>query len=180
MAYDVFEHKHRFAVWAAARAAQRGFGVTTVDVGGAVEHCGIVEFLRDPSSIHVGRDRFNTLHKGWCRCIIRSLTEKGVRDATFGRAAKIVAVYLKSMVVVGSDPGCSLASAAHPPLDRVMLQNLSSDSEIQSPYKHTWKNAAWTKLGEKEYYELVGQLFACLDADKPLWHLEKYWIVSRG
>jgi hypothetical protein len=43
MSYDLTEHRRRFAAWAAARGAQRGF--TTVDsLRDALENCGIREF----------------------------------------------------------------------------------------------------------------------------------------
>jgi hypothetical protein len=42
--YDVFEHRHRFAVWAAARAAQRGF-VTVEKLRDALEATDIVAFV---------------------------------------------------------------------------------------------------------------------------------------
>jgi hypothetical protein len=40
----VFEHRHRFAVWAAARAAQRGF-VTVEKLRDALEATDIVAFV---------------------------------------------------------------------------------------------------------------------------------------
>jgi hypothetical protein len=47
MAYDAFQHRHNFAVWASARAAQRGF-TDVATLKEALDDCGIVEFVRDP------------------------------------------------------------------------------------------------------------------------------------
>lgn len=47
MHYDVFEHRHRFARWAAARAAQRGFA-TTETIVDALDATRIRDFVSDP------------------------------------------------------------------------------------------------------------------------------------
>jgi hypothetical protein len=60
-----------------------------------------------------------------------------------------------------------------------MLGNLASSADIDSPHKHRWENVKWTQLNEEEYYQLASQLFSCLEPSVPLWHLEKYWTVTR-
>jgi hypothetical protein len=96
-----------------------------------------------------------------------------------GRAAKLVAVYLKAMVVMGGDPETSLARVAHPPIDRILLQNLARAEELDSPHQRAWGGTNWTQLSEDAYYELIEQLCSCLEADEPMWHLERYWTVTR-
>ena len=179
MSYDIFEHKHRFSVWAAARAAQVRSGAKVKDLREALENCGIVEFLNDSASMQVDQEQFDVLHRGWCVNIIDFLTKKGGTKATFGRAAKLVAVYLKSMVVIGGDPDCGLAQVVHPPIDSIMLQNLSRSAEVRSPHKQKWESVRWTQLSEEEYYQLVSELFVCVEPGMPLWRLEKYWTVTR-
>ena len=179
MSYDIFEHKHRFSVWAAARAVQNRFGAKVKDLREALENCGIVEFLNDSASMQVDQEQFDVLHRDWCVNIIDFLAKKGVTKATFGRAAKLVAVYLKSMVVIGGDPDCRLAQVAHPPIDSIMLQNLSRSAEVRSPHKRKWRFVKWTQLSEEEYYQLVSELFVLVEPGMPLWHLEKYWTVTR-
>src|SRR5437660_689092 len=100
MEYDLAEHRHRFAVWAAARAAQRGF-TTVSNLRAAVEDCGVREFLRtcDPESIDA--EAFEQHHRAWCGKIISRLSDAGVKNPTYGRAAKLIGVYLKSMVILG-------------------------------------------------------------------------------
>jgi hypothetical protein len=56
---------------------------------------------------------------------------------TFGHAAKLVAVYLKSMVVL-DQPYTPPARVAYPPIDRPLLQKLARAPHIQSPYKREW------------------------------------------
>lgn len=127
--YELFEHKHKFSVWAAARAAQRGF--TNVDnLREALENCGVIEFIKDPASFEINEDEFRNCHTVWCNQIIDYLTRKGVKNSTFGRAAKLIAVYLKSMFIVGGAAQCNLAKIAHPPIDRILLQNISEEFRI--------------------------------------------------
>jgi len=81
-------------------------------------------------------------------------------------------------MVVISDPNSDLARIAHPPIDRILLQNLASAKEIESPYKHSWQETQWTKLSDEEYYVLIRQLRSCLQEGEPMWHLERYWTVT--
>src|SRR5438477_2940419 len=87
----------------------------------ALERCGIVEFLGSASADETDEVSFRTLHEGWCRSIVHSL-EAHHTKATFGRAAKLIAVYLKSVVVLVR-PDTSLARVAHPPFDFILLRN---------------------------------------------------------
>ncbi len=85
MPYNLSEHRHRFSVWAAARAAQRGF--TTIDnLRDALELTDIRTFLEGRVAEPISSEQF-----------MDGLTEAGVQNVSFGRAAKLVAVYLKSM-----------------------------------------------------------------------------------
>lgn len=105
------------------------------------------------------------------------LAEKGIANVTYGRAAKLVAVYLKSMIVLGPDGPSSLASIAHPPIDRILLRNLAS-SDVTSPHKSNWRTTTWTTLDEQSYYALISQLRGVLAKSEPFWKLEKYWTVT--
>lgn len=175
--YSYFTHKHNFAVWASARAAQRGFTSVAV-LRDALEQSGVVEFLRDPNSLNVSQASFDALHAEWCRSVMRRLRRKQVRNVTFGRAAKLIAVYLKTMVVIGADPQSSLATVGHPPIDRILLRSLARAGEIKSPAKREWARINWTELDETGYRRLIKQLRACWADDEPMWHLEKHWSVT--
>jgi hypothetical protein len=177
MSYDLFTHRHNFSVWAAARATQRGF-TTVKNLRDALEHTRITEFLKDTHALDTDETRFETLHREWCRSIIGFLNERGVQNATFGRAAKLVAIYLKSMVVTGPDAGRRLASAAHPPIDRILLQNMARVDDLKSPHKDRWRITNWTELDERGYYHLVSELKACLKPNEPFWKLERYWTIT--
>jgi len=179
MPYDMTEHRHRFASWAAARAVQRGWGSSKSEkLRGALESCGVREFLCTPESRDVEVRGFEDLHRQWCRAVIESLTQRGVAGATFGRAAKLVAVYLKVTVVLGPAGECNLSRVAHPPIDRKELQKLAAEAGIDSPHKRSWKTVNWTQLTEEDYYPLISQLHALIPLGDPFWTLEQHWNVA--
>jgi hypothetical protein len=176
MPYDLAEHRHRFAVWAAARAAQRGF--TSVErLRGALEGSSIQADLRVPATLALEAAGFDKLHRGWCRSICATLNGCDVRNVAFGRAAKLVAVYLKATVLMGENWDTPFARCMHPPVDRILLQTLASSVEISSPHKGSWRRINWTRLDEGAYYQLIDQLRA-VPSSVPFWRIEKYWQPS--
>jgi hypothetical protein len=174
--YDLDEHRHRFAVWAAARAAQRGFTGIAV-LRKAIESCGVVGYLRSEDLDGIDRKGFNTRHLGWCRAILAQLADLGVDKSTFGRAAKLLAVYLKSAIVLGPAAGTAFAHIAHPPIDGILLRGLSR-ALPESEHASSWSAVRWTMLDELQYYELIEQLRNTLHPGEPFWMIERYWTVT--
>lgn len=175
--YTLFEHRHRFAVWAGARAAQRAF-TSVENLRDALEATDVRAYLENPDSLQADAMVYKSNHRRWCNQIVEFLLERGVADATFGRAAKLVAVYFKAMVITGPHAHTSLAASAHPPVDRVLLQNLAGSPKIRSQHKRAWRAAAWTRLSETQYYELIDQIREILPHPEPWWKLEEYWTVT--
>ncbi len=177
MSYDLSEHRHRFAVWAAARAAQRGF-TTVGNLRAALESTDIRKSLALPETFQSSVAQFDKLHAGWCSAIQAFLNDRSIPNATYGRAAKLVAVYLKATVVLGDACNTPLGHNAHPPIDRILLRALASSDELKSPHKHTWASVNWTELDDSAYRELIGQLRTVIPAGAPFWSIEKYWQPS--
>jgi hypothetical protein len=177
--YDLYRHRHNFSVWAAARAAQRRF--TTVDnLRAALECSEIVSFVRDYGGIEIDADTFATKHRVWCDSIVDHLVRAGVQNVTFGRAAKLVAVYLKSMVVMGPLADSSLARVAHPPIDRILLQNLSRDQILDASVRTEFRATNWTSLDRLRYYALIEMIRKSFPNLDEFWRLEEYWTVTQG
>ena len=165
--YDLTEHRHRFAVWAAARAAQRGCKGASVEVlGRALRRSGVAGRARRGVSRPITNATFDQLHQRWCNSIISFLAQKGTRF-TYGRAAKLVAVYLKCMVILGSGPDTDLAHVSHPPIDDNLLTNIYGRKKLK-----------WTKLEREAYFGLISCLRARLKPDDPFWKLEQLWTVA--
>lgn len=174
MRYDITEHRHRFAMWAAARAAQRGF-TTVRNLRDALQATDIQEILSAPSTFHISPAQFDELHRRWCSAICSNLIDRQISKVTHGRAAKLVAIYLKAVVIMGSACDSSLGRHMHPPIDRILLQSLAASDRITSPHKAAWRSISWTQLDQAAYEQLIGQLRSAIPANAPFWMLEEYW-----
>jgi hypothetical protein len=97
---------------------------------------------------------------------------------TYGRAAKLVAVYLKAIVLMGDSYNSPLGRNLHPPIDRILLRSLASLKSIASPHQKSWGGINWTELDEPAYHELISQLRDVIGAGAPFWVIEEYWQPS--
>ena len=70
MTYSHFIHRHKFAVWCAARAVQRKFA-KTIFLRDALEKCGIVEFMEHYNGCDISPETFDKLHENWCEAILK-------------------------------------------------------------------------------------------------------------
>ncbi|WP_250491042.1 hypothetical protein [Caballeronia sp. INML2] len=144
--YDLDEHRHRFAVWAAARAYSRGGsggGYTYEAARLMLETAGVrgilsVEDLPDPDQIDAYIDgliqeimaaappTYPAIEKV-ADGSSRKKREVELRfTCTYGRAQKLANVYLKSKLICGSTCHVDIRiSKLHPPLDRELLEALN-------------------------------------------------------
>jgi hypothetical protein len=177
MPYELPEHRHRFAVWAAAQAAQRGF-TSVRNLRDALQATDIRDVLSAPTTFQLSPAQFDTLHRRWCSSICSNLIDRQISKATYGRAAKLVAVYLKAIVIMGDGCNSSLGRNMHPPIDRILLQSLAASDKITSPCKEAWRSVSWTQLDQPAYERLIGQLRGAIPAGAPFWTIEEYWEPS--
>ncbi len=172
--YDLPEHAHRFAVWAAARAAQRGlkdFSITRIRA--AIEVSGIREIVADQSRWPTTAAEVDALHRRWARLMLRRFEQDGLKQVTYGRCALLIAVYLKTSVVLPR-PEHPFAALAHPPIDRKVLAALVAESRFRRDARTIWRSN-WTELDEAAYFRLIGSL-RNEELDRPaFWTLEDYW-----
>ena len=131
MKYSHFQHRHNFAVWCAARAVHRKFTKTPV-LKEAIEKSGVVAFIMKNEEKTISQEEFDKLHAEWCNSIMQTWEKKNIKGRSYGRAAKLLAIYIKAMVVVKNEK-CSISIVAHPPIDRMILQNISKDKSISDP-----------------------------------------------
>ena len=176
MSYDLFEHRHRFATWAAARAAQRGL-TDVATLRDAIDACGIRAYVHDRRNLRSSAQSFEAHHRKWCSSIVAFLRRRGIAGATYGRAAKLVAIYLKSMVIVGPDSDSPLSRVIHPPIDRRLLTTLLASDGLPSHIRRRGR-IAWTKLDARQYYALVADLRTVIPSNQPFWKLEQYWTIA--
>ncbi|AEE54525.1 hypothetical protein Halhy_6710 (plasmid) [Haliscomenobacter hydrossis DSM 1100] len=169
--YDHAEHLHRFACWTAAAAVRRAFVGNEV-IARVIEDINLKQELFELKKAEPSAEKFDEKHKEYSNRLVTRLKEllnsQAEKDkVTYGRAAKIIAVYIKTCYVI-PDPECALSRVAHPPIDRILLTNLSKCEKINFD-----KFPAWTKLSPKEYVELIKSLRR-IEPDH-FWKLERYW-----
>ncbi|OKL42083.1 hypothetical protein [Pontibacter flavimaris] len=172
MSYTFSTHTHRFAVWTAARAVSRDF-IGTESVQKAIEESGLpamLEQLAECGSLCPAT--FDSFHKEAVNAMaeqLKALLGPNAHKATYGRVAKIMAIYIKTKFVI-PDPICSLSKMAHPPIDAILLKNLSKEHRDLKVAQ-----VRWTKLNEAEYFTLINSLRQRFDLEC-FWELEQYWL----
>lgn len=167
MPYSINQHKHNFAIWTAARAAQRGF-TSTANIGKAIESSDLPNFAQE-LDIN-SQEEFDEKHKVLANQIINSL-KKEVGFSSYGRAAKIIAIYLKTFVIMDQSISAKGLEFIHPPVDRVLLQNLHNKRDKTLDLN----KYNWTQLNESEYFDLIKKIKTLVPDGKPFWYLEEYW-----
>jgi hypothetical protein len=171
--YGINLHTHRFAAWAASRAASVVNCRFSVSQGRLIlEECGFdsslsPERLPEPQVV-------DEAHRKWRADIISAAAS---RDLTFthGVAAKLVNVYFKSRFVCGGHHDNERVRALHPPIDSVLLEALAELNV--GGHAKDWSQAAktrWSKFGSEDYEHVIALIRQSL-GDGPLWQIEEYW-----
>ena len=177
--YSIGEHRFRFAAWTASRAAGRGIkDWSTSTVQKVLEQTeGLHEIAYDLKKLPEPKE-FDDRHENWCKGIVSKLEEKGIK-VSFGRAAKIVNIFLKTLTL-GCDPHGELSAkiaAVHPPIDRVLLSALVKNNADERKHWETsdGKLRRWTSLGFDEYSVIVEGVRKVTKLDDGLWTIERHW-----
>jgi len=173
------KYRHDFASWSAARAAQRGFEGATVGVlKQAIEAVGLDVFVNTASNYEMTEAAFDVQHQQWCTEILAFLLAKNVVKATYGLAAKLVNVYLKSAVILGERGKSQLASVIHPPIDGLLLKDIAKNGEedgISPELRKLCADSRWTTFNEDAYTGLIAALKVEKLHEPHFWMLERYW-----
>jgi len=186
MDYNIQEHRHRFAVWTAARAVQGiPYGSIAKDyVKRAIAASDLPELVRSPNKWPTKAADVDKLHEKWVDQILTQLEADGVfnarrvgKEQSYGLAAKIVAIYLKTCLLMCPHDPHAFLSLIHPPIDSILLLELSKREELSKHRSH-WLATNWTQLTKEEYLELIAS-FREAGLDRPsFWSIERYWQPS--
>lgn len=166
--YNFYDHLHNYAVWTASRAVQRKF-TTTKNIKSAIEATDLKEFSKNPKSMTA--EQYDDFHKISSNLIIENLDKLGIK-ASYGQAAKIIAIYFKTSLVIRDSGQSQISKIIHPPIDNILLTNLNRIY----PFLRL-KGIRWTQLSEDKYFSLIDRL-RTLNQDT-FWKLEKYWQPDR-
>jgi len=171
--YGIHQHQHRFAAWAAARAASttnRRFAVSVgeswlVAVG---LHAGLqIEQLPETA------EAFDVWHRNLRGALIRA--SDGA--LSHGQAAKLLNCYLKARFITSFSTGLPAASVAHPPIDRLLLSKILEAGILEFDRARAirkLREAAWSNWNSDEYEEAI-HILRSINPDEPFWMIEQYW-----
>lgn len=171
MNYSFEEHKHRFAVWTAARAVQRSFTKTRI-ISDVISETG----LRSTSNAmgNFSQSEFDEFHRTCCNDLAARFKQRDI-DCSYGRAAKIVSIYLKTKLIVSGDIGSPLASIIHPPIDSILLKNLAKQDKY--PGLGELAGRTWTNFDHTEYWSVVNLIRRSIGFFD--WRLEEFWLPEQ-
>jgi hypothetical protein len=175
MTYSIEVHKHRFAAWAAGRAASvNGCRFRVKAAPNVLEAIGFGPMLSNPD--HLPNPQcFDAAHRLWRRKIIAAAIKQELPPFTHGVVAKLINVYLKSRFVCGGYHNHPHIRAFHPPIDSALLAKL--DSEDVGGLRPEWRKAKcirWSKFDSDQYEAVILNIRKAIP-DAALWEVEQYW-----
>jgi hypothetical protein len=174
MAYTIEEHKHRFAAWAASRAASVKGCRFAAEKGKAIlEEAGLNLLLGNPDNLPQP-ECFDDAHRKWRQAVIDAAVKRKLA-LTHGVAAKLINVYFKSQFVCGGHHNHANVRGIHPPVDSVLLDELASQDI--GGLRHAWRKAKrirWSQFNSEDYEGVIQNIRAAMDG-AALWEVEQYW-----
>jgi len=164
MNYSAKEHQHRFAAWAAGRAASvKNCRFSVEQAAQVLAEAGFPRALPVP-------DQFDEQHRAWRSAVINAGTRMNL-DLTHGVAAKLINIYLKAIYIGDLDD--PKVKVMHPPIDSLLLDSLYKNNI--GGLKTEWqaaRKARWSKFSSDEYEAVIKAVKAQCDT---LWQIEEYW-----
>lgn len=172
MNYSIDVHKHRFAAWAASRAASVNGCRFPVEEGKIIlEKAGIKELIYGPDRLPLPQD-IDIAHRDWRAKVIKAAVNY---PFTHGVAAKLINIYLKACFVCGGYHEHERVRTLHPPIDSLLLEELSKENI--GGRRRVWDEAIkirWSKFSSDQYEKVIVNIRQAMEA-APLWEVEKYW-----
>lgn len=169
MEYNLQKHRHRFAIWTAARAVARSW-TTTLKVSMVIQTVQLSAFADSYISL-TGQQDFDDKHVNLCEKMIEEFRLLNV-EASYGRVAKIIAVYLKTVIIIGANVDNDKIRLIHPPVDRTILKGLPVNINFDEIRKLNW-----TQLDKDTYWMMVKIIRERLGLFD--WRLEIVWRPER-
>ena len=175
MSYSIETHRHRFAAWAASRAASVNTCRFPVEHGKQfIELAGIVEIGHDISNLPNPHE-FDKKHREWRISLIKH-AQSYQPAFTHGVAAKLINIYFKSIFVCSGMHDDPRVKAIHPPIDRVLLNTLyhKDVGGLKSDWQVTRK-IGWSKFSSDQYENLIKSIQKVVQKDVGLCSIEEHW-----
>lgn len=172
MPYDFNEHAYRYACWTAARAASSA-RYKNAEISG---YFGQIELREEVEKLARKEDLDSTYFRKWfekkvenLRKILPEESDKGKRrKPSFGIAAKLISIYIKTVEVMPTRGESLLSKIAFPPIDSILLKNLIKNYGLSIP------STSWSKMEKEEFMALI-DLLQNHNQQAPFWTLEAAW-----
>ncbi len=167
--YDIANHSHRFAAWAAATGASASPKCRfTVAQGKAIlEEAGFTASLRKPSQLP-SPARMDDAHKKWRERVIIAARRRKLRFS-HGVAAKLINIYLKSRFTLGGHEKHPNGAALHPPIDSLLLKAVKRNNVCSAKLRTNWSTF------DSETYQQIIERLRGMQAGLPFWTIEADW-----
>lgn len=175
--YLIEEHRHRLAAWAAATAASASKLCRFEVVQGVaiLEACGFTPTFSTPTHLPADAQALAQEHRVWREKAIAKAGELGLAGFTDGVAAKLINCYLKVIFVCGDHVSHPSVAILHPPIDRILLENLEKFNIGGKRTKwREFKSIGWSKFNSKQYEEVISEIIKIISGE-PLWKIERHW-----
>jgi hypothetical protein len=177
--YSIDEHLHRFAIWTAARAASK-CRLSNQEISQLIEFISLREEIDKLRKLDPLTESF---YRNWIHTIGNRMVEKvkatvypptkkenfKINNFTFGIAAKIISVYIKTAEVIPTKGESRLSIIAYPPVDSILLKTINLNENLG--LTHQWSTLDW-KGYEKNIDILIGHY-----GNIPMWAIEKDWKI---
>lgn len=155
MDYTIDEHKHRYSAWAASRAASvKTCRFYVSDGREIIEEIRLRDFATNLDSVPVVK-QFDQMHQQWRKLAIEAAYKRGI-NFSHGIAAKLINIYLKGMIVCGGFFDHPIAACLHPPIDRLLLDELYANDI--GGLRNAWSKARkqrWSKFDSGQYEDVI-------------------------
>lgn len=174
--YTANLHNHRFAAWAAGRAASTSRLRFSVETGrNLLEAAGLTAELASPDDLP-DTALIDSENSRWRAAMKDSATAQDNQLLlTDGIAAKLINVYLKARFVCGGHASHPKVAALHPPIDKLLLNEMGlHDFAGTASLWRKASRAGWSNLNNQQYQDVIDGIRRGLD-HKPMWMIEMYW-----
>ena len=176
--YDILEHRHRFAAWAASRAASVKGCRFSVEQGKAIlERAGQRALIACPQELPAPNpSSVDRAHEAWREAVIDAARDFRL-TFTHGIAAKLINIYLKAAFVCGGHEDHERVHHLHPPVDGLLLDSLHRSAAGGEVLVDLWAAMAakrWSKFDAKDYQSVIDAVRRVVGC-APLWTIEALW-----
>ncbi len=175
MKYNIETHIHIYSSWAASRAASVITNRFSVEKGQSIlSKSKIKTFINHPDKLPE-KEKFDANHFNWRKQLIELSSNVMKKPLTHGIAAKMINIYLKSIIICGGYYRHPKSEAIHPPIDSVLLKELASKNfNGNARFWRMSNKIAWSNFNSEQYQNVIDEIRSGLNG-KALWRIEEYW-----